>query len=616
MDSDGEEDSACAGEGVRGALRLLFPDHQVAPARPQPAPAPAPAPVVQRAAAAASGRRPQSAPTVAPAPTPPVAGIFSGCTVHLGVNKVNPALVKILPEKLAKRGGIVTELSRAVTHILTESPPNDKQRDAWRKEVPHALWVKPQWVAESVQLGQLQPAENYLVAPAQAQPVAQAAPACAVAVLEPPKWKRKVNAPAPPPRQTQSSDEEEGKGRAAKRPLDGGAGAAEAQAEPARQERRPLACQPGPRSTVKLPNCNIRMRTMFQQLAKVCEVQTRSSDQYRVNTYEKFADQLAGLDWEIRTTEDVWRAAEQMQKKQGSCTDAMISLVNDGFCEKLQEQLRDPKIIAALAFSDIWGVGEKKVADLMNRRDRQGQLLTGLQQLRACVAADVAAGTPHRTLNAQQSIGLRYYEELKEKIPRVEATALFQMVLDEARLLAPGVEAQPVGSYRRGLQSCSDLDVFLTLHNFEELLDLLPRLVERLKDMGFITASLAGGTERSPAAMQEGCMTWMGVVKLPADRAPPGTAPLHRRLDLKVFRKDLMPWALLYFTGSGHFNRSMRHYASKLGFSLSDKGLAHALGRRDKRIKGDRKETPHVTSEADVFKMLGLDDVAPKDRSV
>ena len=43
MDSDGEEDSACAGEGVRGALRLLFPDHQVAPARPQPAPAPAPA---------------------------------------------------------------------------------------------------------------------------------------------------------------------------------------------------------------------------------------------------------------------------------------------------------------------------------------------------------------------------------------------------------------------------------------------------------------------------------------------------------------------------------------------------------------------------------------------
>ncbi len=31
---------------------------------------------------------------------------------------------------------------------------------------------------------------------------------------------------------------------------------------------------------------------------------------------------------------------------------------------------------------------------------------------------------------------------------------------------------------------------------------------------------------------------------------------------------------MLYFTGSGMFNRSMRLYATKLGLQLSDKGFA------------------------------------------
>lgn len=36
-------------------------------------------------------------------------------------------------------------------------------------------------------------------------------------------------------------------------------------------------------------------------------------------------------------------------------------------------------------------------------------------------------------------------------------------------------------------------------------------------------------------------------------------------------------FALLYFTGSDHFNRSMRWYAKKLGLSLSDHGLYKAV---------------------------------------
>jgi len=38
---------------------------------------------------------------------------------------------------------------------------------------------------------------------------------------------------------------------------------------------------------------------------------------------------------------------------------------------------------------------------------------------------------------------------------------------------------------------------------------------------------------------------------------------LHRRLDLKVYPPEEDAYALLYFTGSDHFNRSMRHYAKQ-----------------------------------------------------
>jgi hypothetical protein len=60
--------------------------------------------------------------------------------------------------------------------------------------------------------------------------------------------------------------------------------------------------------------------------------------------------------------------------------------------------------------------------------------------------------------------------------------------------------------------------------------------------------------------------SYMGVCKLPNQ-----AKAIHRRIDIKIYPHELLPFAMLYFTGSDHFNRSMRLYAKKRGFSLSDK---------------------------------------------
>ena len=62
----------------------------------------------------------------------------------------------------------------------------------------------------------------------------------------------------------------------------------------------------------------------------------------------------------------------------------------------------------------------------------------------------------------------------------------------------------------------------------------------------------------------------MGIARLPG-----GT--LHRRIDIKLYPADEFAFALLYFTGSDHFNRSMCWHAKRYGYTLS--GECGAVGK-------------------------------------
>jgi DNA polymerase lambda len=58
---------------------------------------------------------------------------------------------------------------------------------------------------------------------------------------------------------------------------------------------------------------------------------------------------------------------------------------------------------------------------------------------------------------------------------------------------------------------------------------------------------------------------------------------------MKYYPREQFGFAVLYFTGSDHFNRSMRLYAGKKGFTLSDHGLFPVLRalKNQKVWKGD-----------------------------
>jgi len=109
------------------------------------------------------------------------------------------------------------------------------------------------------------------------------------------------------------------------------------------------------------------------------------------------------------------------------------------------------------------------------------------------------------------------------------------------------------GSYRRGESTCGDVDILIGPPQGINFVGILPSLIKRLHDIGFLTADLAvpSTTETlcSSAVDKDIRMSYMGVCKLF------GSDAKFRRIDIKEYSKYQYPFALLYFTGSDIFNR-------------------------------------------------------------
>ncbi len=173
-----------------------------------------------------------------------------------------------------------------------------------------------------------------------------------------------------------------------------------------------------------------------------------------------------------------------------------------------------------------------------------------------------------------------------------------------AHSIDPNLVLVTCGSYRRGKASSGDVDILITHKMHAKVLDIvLKTLVEKLFANGLVTDSL---TETKPGADK-----WMGVCQLRPDLP-------HRRLDFQLIARESWPFALLYFTGSAHFNRSMRFWAGKNGFSLSQ----HALVVRPtvKHVSGMYKMEGIVrvkcNTEEDVFGALKLEYLPPHRRDL
>ena len=234
--------------------------------------------------------------------------------------------------------------------------------------------------------------------------------------------------------------------------------------------------------------------------------------------------------------------------------------------------------------TDVYGIGPKKAKDLI------ASGITSIAELRE---------KQTEVLNDIQKVGVKYYEDILERIPRSEIDefqSIFQRVFQEVVKGKPDSEKNAfeiVGSYRRGALQSGDIDVIIT----GKTGDIFKQFVDRLKESGVILEILSRGPSK--------CLV-IGKLFSPSGKKA-------RRIDFLFTTPEEYPFSVLYFTGSKIFNTVMRGHALTMGYSLNEHGL-HKMNKVEKKaVKGDK--VSHVfLDERSIFDFLNMEYKSPEQR--
>lgn len=253
--------------------------------------------------------------------------------------------------------------------------------------------------------------------------------------------------------------------------------------------------------------------------------------------------------------------------------------------ENVEEDELNTNIKVVEDLTRITGVGPKRAKDLASNGYTLDRILTEYKK----GSLDESLFTHHIL------IGIKYFHDIEKKIPRVEIQDMETYMQD---VLIENVDSklriQVCGSYRRGKETSGDIDVLVYTNKRKDGAtneELFERVIEQYTLDDFIIDSLTPNVNKTK---------FMGVCRYVPDYPA-------RRIDIRFVDKESLPFAKLYFTGSGEFNMKMRSFALKYktGYSINEYSI------KDKKTG---EAVPGINSEKDIFTFLGLKYVPPEKR--
>jgi len=308
----------------------------------------------------------------------------------------------------------------------------------------------------------------------------------------------------------------------------------------------------------------------IELLDKLSNIMLKRGEPFRARAYNKAQETIMNMGEDITSL-------EQLRGKPNIGTTIMEKLteyVSTGTLKILEEEKNNPINM----LSDVYGIGPKKAQELVS------QGITTIAELRK---------HQNELLNDTQIVGLKYYEQILERIPRSEIDEYekifkhyFNPLLDQD----PNAKFEIVGSYRRGAQSSGDIDVVITGSS----LTIYKKLMDVLIKSNIIIEVLTRGNSKT-----------FVIAKL--NNNPKCIA---RRIDFLFAPIDEYAFAILYFTGSKIFNTVMRQYALDKGYTFNE----HGIYKMENKEKGEKITNVKFQMEKDIFDFLGLQFKMPADR--
>jgi len=304
---------------------------------------------------------------------------------------------------------------------------------------------------------------------------------------------------------------------------------------------------------------------------KLSNIMLKQGEPFRARAYQKAQESIMAYPDDILNP-------DQLKGQPGIGTTIMEKLkeyVETGTLRVLEREKTNPINI----LGDIYGVGPKKAQELVD---------AGIKTI------DELRGRQNELLNDIQKVGLRYYEQIQERIPRSEIEEfekIFRNNFTEAAKGSPDSIFEIVGSYRRGAQTSGDIDVIITGRTG----DVYKKFVDNLVKTGVIVEILSRGSSKT-----------LVIARLPTINGKERTA---RRIDFLYAPPDEFAFAILYFTGSKMFNTVMRQYGLNKGYTFNE----HGIYLLENKKKG-AKVTKEFKTEKDIFDFLGLQFKTPVER--
>lgn len=274
-----------------------------------------------------------------------------------------------------------------------------------------------------------------------------------------------------------------------------------------------------------------------------------------------------------------------------SMQDHIQEIVNTGKLSKLEHFETDEKVRTISLFGEVWGIGPATALKLYEKGHRT------LEDLKH-----------EDSLTNSQRLGLKYFDDIKTRIPRHEVQEMELLLQNAAEEILPGVMVVCGGSYRRGKTSCGDLDVVITHPDGKSHIGFLRKYVKRLKDMKFLREDLVF-SNHSEEGTDAGVDTYFGLCTYPGRE-------LRHRTDFKVYPRDIYAFGLIAWTGNDVLNRRLRLLAESKGYRLDDTGLFPATQSSSSKRGTKASSSLHFKTEKEVFDFLGFPWLEPHERNL
>ena len=360
----------------------------------------------------------------------------------------------------------------------------------------------------------------------------------------------------------------------------------------------------------------------IEQLKKIRTARTLIDDDVGVRAYSSMIASIAAYPYKLSHP----RELVQLPACEGKAAVLFVEWKNSGKVQAVEDFENDEEMKILRLFYDIWGVGAKTA--------RRFYYNNNWKEL-----DDIIEFGWH-DLDRVQQIGVKFYEEFKNPIPRKEVEHIASVIRKHAvKLRDSHVTVTIVGGYRRGKPSSGDVDVIVSHPDLASTAGLVREIVESLETSEWITHTLTmslTNTKRGQSALPFRSAKGPGAGFDTLDKAlvvwqdpswptreddlardPGAKNPnIHRRVDIIVAPWRTVGCAVLGWSGGTTFQRDLRRYAKHAkGWKFDSSGIRSRGTGEAVLLEGlGGVDGSPEDAEKRVFEGLGLEYVPPEYR--